>query len=173
MVHQAVVRSTSCQRIVQISPRRCAVEEHHDQRVLQRLRRVLRLGCAIRVLGLGGLECRSELPQFVACKHAVAAAFLAGFLDAKGGIGGDPIALERKAEKPRDVRQKAIGHRGGPPPPGLDQRADLLARDVLHAHGPPDRQHLFFEDPPLPGNQLRFFSVAFLYRWYSAPTVSP
>src|SRR5206468_6696684 len=33
----------------------------------------------------------------------------------------------------------------------LHQRADLLARDVLCAHVPPDRQHLLLEDPPLLG----------------------
>src|SRR5262249_15787962 len=80
-----------------------------------------------------------------------AAAFLTWLLDTKGGIGGDPIALEGEAKEPRNAREEAIAHCWSRLRLRLDQRADLLARDVLDAHVPPDRQHLFLPHAPLSG----------------------
>jgi hypothetical protein len=47
--------------------------------------------------GLGGVEGRPELAELLAGEYAVAAAFLSRLLDAKCGVGGDPVALERKS----------------------------------------------------------------------------
>ena len=78
--------------------------------------------------------------------------------------------FEGKADEPRDARQEAIGHRGRGIRFGLDQRWDLFPRDVLRAHVPPDRQHLFLEDPPLL-EPTAFLFGGLLVHSHSAPTV--